>query len=117
MLNSRKASPRFNFTRHPDDRSSSDRTLAEANFTLSLHTWYHVAGVYDAKAKTASLYVDGKLQSTVPCEKAWRAGGKTAIGRGFFEHKNVDFVNGLICDVRLYDSALTAAQIQTLASR
>ena len=117
MLNSMKTPPRFSFTRYPGDRGTSVRAMAEGNPNPALNTWYHVAGVYDADAQTISLYVNGKKQSTVPCSQAWQAKGKTAIGRGFFSHKNCDFVNGMISDVRLYSTALSAAQIQALAGQ
>ena len=117
MLDAKGGSPRFIFARRTEDAGASTRKFAEGSFVVTLQTWYHVAGVYDGDAKTLSLYVNGELQSTTPFETAWQASGKTAIGRGFFNGRNVDFLNGLICDVRLYDRVLTAAEIQALASR
>jgi hypothetical protein len=63
-----------------------------------------------------SLYLDGKLQETVPFTSPWRADGKTSIGRGFYYKRNVDFLNGTVDDTRFYASALTAKQIQILAA-
>lgn len=107
---------RFVFNRADSDDKSATRTMAGASFAAVPNTWYHLAGVYDADAKTLSLYVNGNLEQTVPYDKAWQATGKTAIGRGFYGHANVDFVNGTIDDVRLYSSVLTAAQIAALAA-
>ena len=42
--------------------------------------------------KRSRLYVDGQLQETVPFNNAWQATGRTAIGRGYYGHGNVDFV-------------------------
>ena len=117
MLNAMKSPARFSFTRYPGDHGTPVRAMAEGSPNPALNTWYHVAGVYDADAQTISLYVNGKKQSTVPCNQAWQAKGKTAIGRGFFGHKNCDFVNGMVSDVRLYSTALNAAQIQALAGQ
>lgn len=117
MLNSQQAIPQFDFIRYPSDNSASTRARADGTFTPVPHRWYHLAGVYDADAKTLSLYVDGKWQSITPYKDSWQAKGKTIIGRGLFYHEKRDFVNGMISDVRLYSTALTAAQIQALAAQ
>jgi len=54
------------------------------------------------------------LQATTDCPNAWKATGHTVLGRGLFGGKPADFVHGLLGDVRVYDRALTAAQIKTL---
>jgi hypothetical protein len=107
---------RFVFNRLASDSSSAASTVATATAAPVAGTWYHVAGVYNFTAKTISLYVDGALQQTVSFTSGFRATGNTAIGRGKFNGGNVDFVNGAIDDARLYASALTASQIQTLAA-
>jgi len=61
-----------------------------------------------------SLYVNGTLQGSADCPSSWKATGHTQIGHGLFDGKPVDFVNGLLGDVRVYDRALSAAQIQAL---
>jgi len=61
-----------------------------------------------------SLYVNGALQATTDCPSVWKATGHTVLGRGLFGGKPTDFVHGLLGDVRVYDRALTAAQIKTL---
>lgn len=107
--------PRFVFNRSDSDDKTATRTMAAASSIAVPNKWYHLAGVYDADAKTLSLYVNGNLEQTVPYDKGWQAAGKTAIGRGFYGHANVDFVNGTIDDVRLYSSALTADEIKKIA--
>ena len=79
------------------------------------NTWYHLAGVYDADLKTLSLYVNGVLQNTVPYTLAFRANGRTSLGRGFFNGGRVDFVNGALDDVRFYQAALPASDVLALA--
>jgi hypothetical protein len=115
MLTAMKSPYRFSFTRYFSDHTSQVRAMADGTFVPSTNRWYHLAGVYDADNNSISLYVDGKLQSTVPYDKPWIASGKTIIGRGFYGGKNVDFVDGKIRDVRLYSSALTEDQIKALA--
>jgi alpha-L-arabinofuranosidase len=77
--------------------------------------WYHLAGVYDATAQTAALYVNGVLQDQLYNVVSSAANGQTAIGRGQFGGGQVDWVNGAIDDVRFYSSALTAADILKIA--
>jgi len=45
------------------DGTFTDGHLLEArpSFTLSPGTWYHVAGVFDAVARTMRVYLDGEL--------------------------------------------------------
>ena len=109
-----RSGPKFAFNRSEGDDRQAARTLALASFNAVPKTWYHLAGVYDADARTISLYVNGNLEQAVPFSGSWQAMGKTAIGRGLYGHANVDFVNGTVDDVRLYSSALTATQIQAL---
>ncbi len=78
-------------------------------------TWYHLAGVYDADARTLSLYVNGALQQTVPYTAAFRVDGRTAIGRGFYNGSQTDFVRGAVDDVRFYQAALPADAILALS--
>ncbi len=82
---------------------------------LTTGTWQHVAGVYDAAARTMHVYLngvldDGVLQGTVTSTQhnstlhvfiGKRAGGPTAT----------EFA-GTIDDVRIYNRALSAAEIQ-----
>ncbi len=110
------AGGRFAFNRLASDSSSAASTVAVAGSAPTTGTWYHLAGVYNASAKTLALYVNGTLQQSVSYTPVWRANGNTAIGRGKFSGNNVDFVNGTIDDARVYASALTASQIQALAN-
>ena len=78
----------------------------------ALNTWYYVAGVYDAAARTLHIYVngvldDGVLSGTVPAAQ-FNSSVNAAIGRrtgGFYFQGRID-------DLRVYNSALTQAQIQ-----
>ena len=101
----------------PRDSSADSGKAAVASMTdkPALNTWYHIAGVYDAAAQTLSFYLNGSLQQTVPFSSPFLAGGKTAIGRGFFNGAPTDFVHGAIDDVRFYQSALPADAILAVA--
>jgi hypothetical protein len=80
--------------------------------TVALNTWYFVAGVYDAASRSLDIYVNGTLDNgvlagDVPARQAL-APVNANIGRrygGFF-------FQGIIDDVRIYDRALSAAEIR-----
>jgi glucose/arabinose dehydrogenase/PKD repeat protein len=81
---------------------------------LQLNSWYHIAGVYDANNRTMHVYLngvldDGSLVGTVTGSQQNSAanvniGQRAGGGSGF---------NGRIDDVRIYNRALTAAEIQS----
>jgi len=107
---------RISFNRLASDSVSAASTLAAASAAPATATWYHVVGVYDATAHTIALYINGTLQQSVSFTSAWQGTGSTVVGRGKFSGSSVDFVNGIVDNARLYNTALTAAQISTLYS-
>jgi fibronectin type 3 domain-containing protein len=95
--------------------SASSHTQRNSSTVLALNTWYHIAGVYNATARTLDIYVNGALvngsltgSSTIPAAQVLPSGVNANIGRrsgGFY-------FKGTIDDVRIYSTALTQAQIQ-----
>ena len=78
----------------------------------SLNTWYHIAGVYDATAGTLSTYVNGvldngTLRGTVPAAQIDQS-VNVNIGR----RTGGLYFNGVIDEVRIYNRALSQAEIQ-----
>jgi chitodextrinase len=79
---------------------------------LALNTWYHVAGVYNASAQTLDIYVngvldDGTLSGTIPASQ-YDPNTNLSVGKrssGFY-------FQGTIDEVRIYNSALSQAQVQ-----
>jgi len=76
--------------------------------------WYHMVGVRDAVAKTLKLYVDGALVATQTACIADAGTGHTVIGRGKFGGGPVDFLDGAVDSVHLYDRALTDSEVSDL---
>jgi len=80
----------------------------------ALNTWYHVAAVYDAAARTLNIYVNGVLDNgslvgTVPASLV-NPSVNANIGRraaGFN-------IQGTLDDVRVYNRALAASEILTV---
>jgi hypothetical protein len=93
--------------------ASGRRTARYGMRPLETGTWYHVAGVYDAGARTLDVYLNGQLDNgcllgTVTGRQTV-SGGAIHVGRrasrGGFEFA------GAIDDVRVYSRALGAHEI------
>ncbi|MEV0131939.1 LamG-like jellyroll fold domain-containing protein [Dactylosporangium sp. NPDC050688] len=79
--------------------------------------WYHLVGVRDTVKGELRLYVDGELAGTASaCMPQTAPTGNTVIGRGKFGGNPVDFLDGTVDQVHLYDRALTPAEIHQLSA-
>ncbi|MDH6220371.1 protein kinase domain-containing protein [Streptomyces pseudovenezuelae] len=74
--------------------------------------WTHLAGVCDGPGRRLRVYVDGVQEGTVA--DTTEAGGSLVIGRAKYSGAPADFLPGAVRDVRVYDRALTSAQIEEL---
>jgi alpha-L-arabinofuranosidase len=89
--------------------------FADSGIVPAVGRWYHVAGVYDAAAHSASIYVNGALADSNFAVFSSPANGNTGIGHGQYANGYVDWVDGAIDDVRLYAAALSAADVLEVA--
>ncbi|MGW4944135.1 LamG-like jellyroll fold domain-containing protein [Actinoplanes sp. NPDC004185] len=77
--------------------------------------WYHLTGVRDTVRGELRLYVDGELAGRVgACLPQAAPTGNTVIGRGKYGGNPVDYLDGTVDQVHLYDRALSAAEIKEL---
>src|SRR5579862_3990393 len=84
---------------------------------INLNQWYHVAAVADASTGQVSLYVNGVLE-TLQSQTSWdgtirNVNMEMNIGR---KATGGDYWSGSIDDVRIYNRALSAAEITALAT-
>ncbi len=95
--------------------SSGVNMMRYGKTTMQTNTWYHVAGVYNAATQTMDVYLNGildngTLSGTISSTQQDFATnvmiGKRSGNSGY------EF-NGRIDNVRIYNRALTAAEIQT----
>lgn len=77
-------------------------------------TWSHVAGVHDAAKREIRLYVNGMLEAKTPYATPWRATDATYFGCSQVIDRIIDQWWGTIDDIRIYDRALTDAEIGVL---
>lgn len=96
------------------EAASSREVLSTAPATVG--QWTTLTGVYDARAKTISLYVDGLLaQSTQVPGMILSTNGPFEIGRARFKSQWVDSWNGSIADVQVWERALPPDVVAQLA--
>jgi hypothetical protein len=79
----------------------------------SLNTWYHVAGVYDATAGTLNLYVNGVLDNGNLLGAVPPAQLNQAVNVNIGRRTGGYYFNGIIDELRIYNRALSPAEIQT----
>ncbi|MEK6647438.1 MAG: LamG-like jellyroll fold domain-containing protein [Candidatus Firestonebacteria bacterium] len=98
--------------------ASGTRTKREAqkNMTNSVGAWYHVAGVYNKTTGEQKLYIDGQLVNTQT-----HTAGNTVVPLTAYPDMRIGhsraatgYFNGKIDEVRLYNRALTDADVQEL---
>lgn len=93
--------------------NSSSSTLRYSQARPTSNKWFHVAGVYDATARTMSIYVNGALtngtlRGVVPPSQWYNLNQPVTIGR----KTGGSYFNGVIDETRIYNRALTAAEVQ-----
>ena len=77
--------------------------------------WYHLVGVRDISTSSLKIYVDGKLSGSASILGGGdTATGNLAVGRGKYGGNPVDFLNGAVDNVKVFDRALSAAEVAAL---
>lgn len=77
--------------------------------------WTTLTGVYDAKARTIALYVDGVLAQTTPVPGILSTNGPIEIGRARYKSHWVDFWDGSIADVQVWEQPLAPDKVAQVA--
>ncbi len=92
----------------------SDSAGLSGNTVLSSGHWYHVAATWNGSE--VRIYVDGVLDKDPPDLRGGTIGTDTRPlyigGRG-----TSDVLDGIVDDVRIYNGALSAAEVAALANR
>jgi prepilin-type N-terminal cleavage/methylation domain-containing protein len=88
---------------------NGDGHVATGSSSISLNRWYHVVATYNLNQ--AIIYLDGILVDQDNYSQSINSSNNTVnIGR----RKNSVYFNGLISDVRIYDTALTAEEVSRI---
>ncbi|MFB9932206.1 LamG-like jellyroll fold domain-containing protein [Amycolatopsis halotolerans] len=94
-----------------DDAAATMR-WAVGTSTPSASTWTMLSVVFDADAKQARLYVDGKREATVAAPAAWGATGNALLGA---EPGAVNLFKGAVDQVGVWATGLNDDQIAAMA--
>lgn len=106
--------------------SSESPTVTRRNTTIStagwagvdsfeLDRWYYVCEVYDADGETVDLYIDGEFVSSADMGLVVSPDSDfDGIAVGTYRHTTPANTAIAVSDVRLYNRALTAAEIRLL---
>jgi hypothetical protein len=92
-------------------RFDSGPTFLSFGAALPTNTWQHVAITYDGT--TMRAYVDGALYGTPQAISLGAVNAPVQIGAWIFGSGNADYFSGTIDEVRVYDRALSQAEIAT----
>ncbi len=88
--------------------TSAWREHTTTNAAIATNTWYHVAAVFDDAANNVRIYRNGvQLYSATETSSMTPNGETLRIGIGFPD----EAFNGNVDDVRVYNHALTTAEI------
>ena len=86
--------------------------------TILQNTWHHVAAVWDANTKTAKLYIDGiepSYQTAIAGAGIYRTDASKNKEIGRIPHVGgVQYFNGVIDEVAIYNRALSAEEVWEL---
>jgi beta-fructofuranosidase len=92
--------------------TNSGPNPALSSVPISYGIWYFVAGTWSRNAGAVSLYLNGELKKTAAFTYFDTFPSDVDIGRYNYQD-NYNFY-GLIDDVRIYNRALSAAEIQAI---
>jgi hypothetical protein len=86
---------------------------------ISALKWYHLAATYTLATGATSLYVNGKLDAsgTITNPPSSKVTESLRLGQLYYGTGGLQFVNGYMDDVRIYDRALNAAEVSDIYNR
>jgi hypothetical protein len=105
----------INFT-YWNTTGSNELSLTSNSNVLSVGSWTHIAVTYDGNSN-GYLYINGvqtASDTTVSAAFPDRTDALT-IGRGYAPASGITYFNGTVDDVRVYNRALSAAEVLALA--
>ncbi|NUT36387.1 MAG: DNRLRE domain-containing protein [Hamadaea sp.] len=96
-----------------NDGNTCSPAAAKAVSTSTPNTgaWTRLTGVYDATAGQLRLYVNGQLEAATPYTITWNASQSFVVGRARWCGEPTSGFSGAIDEVRVWQRALTASEI------
>ncbi len=94
-------------------KTGDTKTFLTTNSVFQLDTWYHIASVYNGS--TLSLYINGKLDSTVSIDGGGSVNFNDDYCDGFWIGKSAQmgrYLNGKVSEVRVWNRALSPGELE-----
>lgn len=82
---------------------------------LRANQWYHVAATFEGASRAMRIYVDGVLEATATNQKGFVTPTQATLIIGARGTADDEYFNGLIDDIRVFNSLLSAEEILILA--
>lgn len=110
---------RWVFGMAKSDASYQGTDMAVSAHPAQIGVWTHLAGVYEAQQGQLRLYVNGVRAGTAGRTAVpWHASGPLRIGQTMWNGSPaVDFFNGTIDEVGIWDRALSDAEVRAAVGR
>jgi hypothetical protein len=96
-------------------RTWNTETITSTGKAYGDNQWHHVAHVFGGTQGGQKIYVDGVLVAS-GTKAASDFNWQKRVHLGFSNDASSQFLNGFLDDFAIFNTALTAAQVQTLAS-
>ena len=112
-----RAADRLGLIVSPDGSFDGDYLLtAVLPAPLQIGQWYHVAGVFDAAARTLSIYLDGELVATraVNYGKVYESSAPFTLGADVRWGSAVQHFDGQLDEWHVFAEALSQSEVQAL---
>lgn len=99
----------------PESDTAGATEASATGPAVTLSTWTHVVGVYNAVTGKASIYINGTLAATTSVPAiTWAAGGNFAIGRAMANGSLTNYWQGNLSNVQAWNYALTSDEVTAL---
>jgi hypothetical protein len=94
----------------------TDGTIANSSINLEKDRWYHLVGTYNGNY--VKLYVDGLLSGSgsQPISGSITT-GKSPLRIGFKSGSLVEYTNGVVDEVEIYNTALSIEDVENLKNK
>ncbi|MDG4825039.1 FG-GAP-like repeat-containing protein [Asanoa sp. WMMD1127] len=96
----------WNCTYGDVDNTTGTGTVAASTGAASKGVWTQLTCVYDAQARTLTLYVNKALQRTVGVPNPWHANGPLMLGRLQWRAGMIEHWSGSVDEVRVYQGVI-----------
>ena len=92
--------------------NSGSTSAVFGNTALSANTWYHVVGTWDGS--NMKLYLNGVSDAAPVAKTGTMASDSETVSIGARANGSQHFLNGFLDDLRIYNRALSATEVQSL---